>query len=439
MKRLHNYGTICGNARGGVLVLLAILLVVLIGIAALAIDIGHITTTRNELQDVADAAALAGAGEMGAIYVSLDPVQMPGYTFGKSAITAAALDAALKNRASNVDIVIRNDNAINAYDNPSTPVNNDIVIGVWDEGTGLVTPTLTEPDAVYVKARRDTKQNSPITTFFAGILGIDQASVTAEAVASLSGPSTVAEGELFLPVGLSENVFKYPGVMCTDLIQFSPTPSSCAAWHNFEDAINGDAMEDKLIGIIEGHPCEDCGALTDGVTWMEANFEVRHNPQYPGPVVTPSYSAGAIFEFSGGQISKLLTPGSSYLLADYDEGVNSGNVGTIEGNAANPQDMTALFDYFRYRDGDGNDAEWSTSIPVYQDTTVQDGDNTADCDNANDDRKIVGFARIVMEQTNPPPATSLAVRVDCDFTVIEGRGGAGTFGNVVGSVPHLVK
>jgi len=47
--------------RGQVLVLVALAMVVLLGMAALAIDVGFMYCTRNELQRSADAGALAGA------------------------------------------------------------------------------------------------------------------------------------------------------------------------------------------------------------------------------------------------------------------------------------------------------------------------------------------------------------------------------------------
>lgn len=49
------------NQNGAVLILVAILAVVLVGITALAIVIGHLPVTRNELRNAADAGALAGA------------------------------------------------------------------------------------------------------------------------------------------------------------------------------------------------------------------------------------------------------------------------------------------------------------------------------------------------------------------------------------------
>ncbi len=428
MKNFHTNRVSRGNSRGGVLVLVVMLLVVFLGVAALAIDIGHITTTRNELQNVADAAALAGAAELGAIYVTLPTSSMPTYTFTKSAITGPVVMAvASQNKASGLSITIVNDDTKNE-------IGQDIIIGMWNQSTGLVNPTLVGPDAVYVKARRDNTANSPITTFFAGILGIDEASVTAEAVASLSGPSTVAEGELILPFGLSERLFPNS---CTDLIEFSPTTESCAAWHNFLDPINAAKMEDKLIGFIQGDTgCkhagdQGCGSLSNGPTWLENNFDINKGPDAE---VTPSVTVPIDFEFQGGTIASLFLGG--YLDADYDYTTNpdgyDGNAGPVFDNEKKPAPMLALFDYFRYRDGDGDDTVWSATIPVYK-------DNADSCMNPNTAIEILGFARIKVFFPNPPPSNNIQVLVDCNLIVVEGRGGGGTFGNIRGTVPNLVK
>jgi hypothetical protein len=399
----------------------ALLLTVFIGIAALTIDIGYLATTKNELQNTADAAALAGAGFIGNIYIGLPQSQQGTHTFTKSDIEAVVLAVAEKNRASGLDIVIES---------------ADIVVGLWDQSTTSIgTVTLQAPDAVYVKARRDSTANSPVSTFFAGIFGIDTMSISAEAIASLSGPGTVVEGELITPFALSEHVFPNN---CTDFIEFSPTTTSCAAWHNFFDPINASKMEEKLWGFIEGdEPCEHCGDCEDctyrtlpaGPEWLETNFDINKTPD---PAVTPAAEAGIFFNFQGGTISSLFTGG--YLGVDYN-----GATGTVYDNEKKPAPMLALFDYFRYRDGDGDDDIWTATIPVYKDDTVQDEDGIPDCDNANDNREILGFAIIEVHSPNPPPSSNIEVRVNCDFTVIDGRGGGGPYSNVRGTVPHLVK
>ena len=51
--------------RGSMLVTASLFFIILIGFAALAVDVGHMMIARNELQNAADAAALAGANCLG--------------------------------------------------------------------------------------------------------------------------------------------------------------------------------------------------------------------------------------------------------------------------------------------------------------------------------------------------------------------------------------
>ncbi len=53
-----------GDDQGAIIGVLAILMVVVLGFVALAVDIGHLYMVRNELQNAADAGALAGAREL---------------------------------------------------------------------------------------------------------------------------------------------------------------------------------------------------------------------------------------------------------------------------------------------------------------------------------------------------------------------------------------
>lgn len=58
--------------RGAILAITAIMLVVLVGIAALALDMGRVLVLRSEMQNAADAAALAGAVELNGKADALD-------------------------------------------------------------------------------------------------------------------------------------------------------------------------------------------------------------------------------------------------------------------------------------------------------------------------------------------------------------------------------
>jgi Flp pilus assembly protein TadG len=58
------YKKAINNEKGVALILVAVSVVVLFGMGALAIDVGHLYNVKNQLQSAADAAALAGATEM---------------------------------------------------------------------------------------------------------------------------------------------------------------------------------------------------------------------------------------------------------------------------------------------------------------------------------------------------------------------------------------
>ena len=47
--------------KGAMLITMSLFFITLIGFAAVAVDVGHLMVARNELQNAADAAALAGA------------------------------------------------------------------------------------------------------------------------------------------------------------------------------------------------------------------------------------------------------------------------------------------------------------------------------------------------------------------------------------------
>lgn len=393
--------------QGSVIVFVAICMFLFIGLAALAIDIGYFYTTRNELQNVADAAALAGARYLGEVYSNLEPSQMGSHTFSQDEVVEAVQQVANQNRAANVAISIQS---------------TDVVIGFWDPANpDDVTQSYVGPDAVRVIARRETGGvNGAISTFFGRVFDIDEMSVISDmAIAALTGPAYVNEGELKTPFGLSENVFPND---CSEVIAFSPTTDSCAGWHNFFDAINANAMEEKLLGLIQGDETVYDG-LTSGSDWLADNFDLNSSPD---PEETPATIAGdADFEFQGGTISSLFLGG--YLGDDYD-----GDSGTTYGDIRHPAPMIALFDYYRYRDGDGDDSAWTATIPVYEDS--EEG-----CENPNTSLTVVGFAEIVIYTTDPPPLSSLDVHIDCNLKVIDARGGGANYGNLRGTIPNLVK
>jgi len=116
--------------RGAVAIVVALLLLVFVGMAALVVDLGYLTTTRAQLQAAADAGAHAGA------------MQLDGTEEGLAAAVEAAVAIA----------------AINAADGEAVDLRptDDIALGVWDEDAATFTAggTALAIDAVQVDARR---------------------------------------------------------------------------------------------------------------------------------------------------------------------------------------------------------------------------------------------------------------------------------------------
>jgi Flp pilus assembly protein TadG len=231
------------NSRGVAAVMTALFMVVLLAMGAAAIDIGHALVARNELQNVSDAAALAGTRALGVIYEGMSVAEQQSYllTSGDQATVIAAVQAtASANSAAGVPITI----------DPA-----DVAIGTWDPYTRTHTPTVVQPKAVRVLSRRDGSANGAISTFLANVVGMASVDVRAVATADMSAVGQTAPGQLDVPFGISEFYFD-SGFGCGDVIQFYPsngTPQSCAGWTSFNQSPTTDiALRNIINGMANG-------------------------------------------------------------------------------------------------------------------------------------------------------------------------------------------
>ena len=133
------------DTRGVTLLWVALLLVVLLGIAALAVDVGYMAVTRNESQNAADAAALAGARLLGQNYYERTLPRTEG-------VSAQAQDTAALNAVAAEKLAA--DNAITQ-------------IGTWDPAAKTFDATAVDyPNAVQVEVRREAgRTHGPISTY----------------------------------------------------------------------------------------------------------------------------------------------------------------------------------------------------------------------------------------------------------------------------------
>lgn len=255
------------DSRGAVAVIVAIVIVVLFSFAALALDISNAMIARNELQNVADASALAGARQLGLIYQAL-PKGTPYTTYvlsDPSAVVTAATAVALQNQARRVAI------SLNAA---------DIVIGVWNSGPRTLTPGNVGATGVRVTARRDGSANGPVATWLAGIMGINSINVVATATAALTGTGSTAPSELETPFGISS--FRFGTPYCSQPIRFFPTndPISCAGWHTWFDRANANQLRQAIDAMIPDPPGSPDTSVGDVLHFTNGNIANALNNLY---------------------------------------------------------------------------------------------------------------------------------------------------------------
>ena len=160
--------------HGTVLVQVLALLVVLLGFAALSIDVGNLYVAKAELQNAADAAALAGAStfaEDDYRKYSLANISDVLLAEVQADVQARCLAYATRNEVVAKSVTLEAQDVIVGhfdFDNPSAPL----------DFTG-------RPNAVQVTPRfAGDSPNGPIVNFFASIFGFDTTDVSATATAA---------------------------------------------------------------------------------------------------------------------------------------------------------------------------------------------------------------------------------------------------------------
>ncbi len=193
--------------HGAVVPLCALMLIPLLGMLAFSIDAGYMALVRADLQNAADAAALAGAERLQELYVQYN---QPGQTSqsnilnwattnsGPSSPMATAELFASYNRAGNVNLTVPD---------------SDVSFGFTNAQGSYTSPYAGFPNTIQVIVRRDHIMNSPVQLFFGGVLGISSVELTATARATIySGTVSSLQvitgvGAHILPVALDYKVW----------------------------------------------------------------------------------------------------------------------------------------------------------------------------------------------------------------------------------------
>ena len=156
------------DQRGAAMVLVAGSMIALISAVALAVDVGMLTVARTESQQVADGAALAGAG---ALILSPDNVEFA---------TAEAIDFSSRND-------IRGDQAV--------VIPEDVTVD-------------TAADQVTVRVLRTRDRGNPVGTFFARVFGVNNVNISTFATAEASPAAGI---NCLLPLAVPDRWYEAGG------------------------------------------------------------------------------------------------------------------------------------------------------------------------------------------------------------------------------------
>ncbi|MBA7690692.1 hypothetical protein ES703_99223 [subsurface metagenome] len=193
--------TLLSNQRGVTAIVVGLCLFSLVGFGALAVDIGHLCVAHNELQNAADAGALAGARFL--------------YNDAGTAVNTGANqiahDAATANRSEQnpVEVNWTGGNAGDAQrghwsfaTRHFTPNESTAPVDLWNVSTAQLDADINFINAVRVTARR---QAMPIASFFARIFGHVGFQRAADAVAYIGFAGTVFPQDVDQPIAICKD------------------------------------------------------------------------------------------------------------------------------------------------------------------------------------------------------------------------------------------
>lgn len=197
MKRLADF---LRDKRGAAGVLTGIALLVLLGAASLAVDMGRLYTVRNELQNMADAAALAGVNQLmvdqggvavrdsiGATNVVVSLAQTQSQLLGLPPVADGARN--------DITLTFGNWDFYKA-----DPVQAWTPIGAYcapDSNANALNVTITRATGLAF---------GPVVNLFAGIWGTSTSKVTASATAFLGYAESADVGTVSVPLALPDSL-----------------------------------------------------------------------------------------------------------------------------------------------------------------------------------------------------------------------------------------
>lgn len=169
--------------QGSIAPLAAFSLIFIIGMVAFAVDVSWMVSTETELQNAADAGALAAIGQLPDYYVQYS---LPNVTSSQKTTILTNAYAAARTAAQNCVSY----NGAGGIVSLSLDTTNDVTFSYTTNGTTFTDPGSNFPNTVTVTVRRDgtnANTNGALNLFFAPVIGTKTASLKASATATMYG------------------------------------------------------------------------------------------------------------------------------------------------------------------------------------------------------------------------------------------------------------
>jgi Flp pilus assembly protein TadG len=244
------------NEKGVVIIVIALLLPILIGFCALVVDLGYLYVAKGELQNAADAGALAGAKQL---YDGTTP------TLHWTDAPSSATTLVQQNKVAGTNL---SDATVDAgyWSITQTPA------GMQSQA---ITPTVNDVPAVRVTVNRAAGVNGgALPTYFAKIFGVTSVPLTASAVAGVTVAGSMTGS--VLPISLSQayvNANPLVGGQ-SGTVTFSPDNSPTTShWTTLEEGFNGANVTRDLTdpSYVLQHPVS-IGDTIQGSTGIKATL-----------------------------------------------------------------------------------------------------------------------------------------------------------------------
>ena len=247
--------------RGVTALVVALILFPLICFTALGIDIAHLYVVRNELQNAADAGALAGAR---LLYCCQDD---PGCNDPNVNVEAnqRGYDAATENSSEKIPVEVNwsggNSGDVERghwafYNQTFTPNDATDPVDLWGVSDEELDRNTNFINAVRVRTRREA---TPAESFFARILGYDGFALRAEAIAYRGFAGNLRPFDVDQPIVVCEESILQNGAYSCNIGRMINSGQNVAnnetgGWTNFNqnDACTGGANASQLSNLICG-------------------------------------------------------------------------------------------------------------------------------------------------------------------------------------------